>query len=173
MARSLATRTSTLFSLLRRERVHLAAELVDAVVERGAVAVARPQEQRADDADDHDDAEEGETAAHRSLTSRRSVAASPQSSPSRQRSFFQIGTVALSVSMHQRAASNASPRWGALTATTTATSVSDSAPVRCSSAIRPRPSHRRRASTAISYIRGSACSTYASYSSRVTPDRPS
>ena len=53
-------------------------------------------------------------------------------------SFFQIGTVAFSVSMPKRAASNASARWGDDTATTTTASPTPSAPGAVRAA-RPRP----------------------------------
>src|SRR5690349_10903776 len=80
MARSLATRASPVVGLLvRRQRLHLALERVDALVERRGVAVAHPQHQRADRADDDGDQEEGEPTGHWS-TSRSSVAARPQSS---------------------------------------------------------------------------------------------
>src|SRR4051812_27539647 len=93
MARSLATVTTVVFVLVRRERTHLSLELFDAVVERGAPAVAHPEHERADAAHEHRDEEKGKAAGHPS-TSLRSVAARPQSSPPSQRSFFQMGTVA-------------------------------------------------------------------------------
>ena len=55
-----------------------------------------------------------------SSSSTRCCASRPQLSPPSQVSRFQIGTVALSASMAKRAASKASPRWGAETTTTTA-----------------------------------------------------
>ena len=67
----------------------------------------------------------------------RSLASRPHSEPPAQVSRFQIGTDALRVSMQKRAASNASPRWGADAATTTEVSPIASGPVRCSRASRP------------------------------------
>ena len=61
-----------------------------------------------------------------------------------------MGTVSFRVSMANRAASNASGRWGADTATTTAASVSATSPTRCNSAIRPSIGQRRRSSSASS-----------------------
>src|SRR4051794_29147501 len=52
-------------------------------------------------------------------TSDISAASVPQSLPPDHVSFFQIGTVDFKVSIPKRAASKASPRWGALTTTTT------------------------------------------------------
>ena len=83
----------------------------------------------------------------------------PQSLPPSWTSCFQIGTVALSVSMPKRAASNASPRCGADTATTTELSASSSVPTRCSSATFTIVGHRRRISATISPNRGTTCSS--------------
>src|SRR5690349_9216741 len=75
MARSLATWTPAFVALLvRRQRPHLALELVDALVEGRRVAVARPQHERADGAHHDGDEEEREPTGH-GLTSRSSVAA--------------------------------------------------------------------------------------------------
>ena len=67
---------------------------------------------------------------------------------------------------------NASARWGEETATTTADSVTGTRPTRWISAIRSRWGHRERASATIASRRGTACSSYASYSRRDTPCRP-
>ena len=60
----------------------------------------------------------------------------PQSEPPSQCSRFQIGTVSLSVSMQNRAASKASARCGDDTTTATDASESSRSPMRCSSATR-------------------------------------
>ena len=80
------------------------------------------------------------------------------SEPPSQNSFFQIGTVALSVSMPNWQASKAAPRWGVETATTTDDSVSCTRPSRCHSTMRPISGQRRRASAASSERRGRTCS---------------
>src|SRR5688500_6333277 len=105
MARSRATSGTPLVArrvlLLGGEGAHLALELVDPVVEARGVAVAHVEDQRAADAQGDGDQEEHE-AVHASPTSTTSWAQRPQSSPPSQVSRFQIGTVALSVSMQNR-----------------------------------------------------------------------
>src|SRR5688500_18341144 len=131
MARSLATAFTTFalaFALLRAllgsEGLELAVELVDARLHRARSAVAVPEDERADDAQQDGDELVEEVAHRTSSTSATGAAPVPQSSraPLDHRSRFQIGATALSVSMQKRAAANASSRWGVLTATTTAAS---------------------------------------------------
>src|SRR5918995_6270209 len=99
-------------------------------------------------------------------------ASRPQLEPSDQVSRFQMGTERFSVSMQNRAAANASSRWGAVATTTTALSPTSSTPTRCSSARRPRTGHRARASSATACSRGTTWLSYASYSNFSTPGRP-
>src|SRR4051794_4694536 len=108
MARSLARPALSLFPLsaaeaglppaaalgkfgLRRQRLQLAGELLDAGVHRAGLAGARPEDQRPDQADDHRKHEVQEVA-HRgtSATGVTSWAQVPQSSPPSQVSRFQI-----------------------------------------------------------------------------------
>ena len=95
-------------------------------------------------------------------TGRASWAEVAQSSPPVQCSRFQIGTVSLRVSIANRAASKASARCGDETTTATDASERSRSPVRCRSAIRSRSGQRRRASAAISRMRRTATSSYAS-----------
>src|SRR5581483_4522499 len=155
MARSLA-RTALPLARVGCEGAQLALERLDPVLHRLGLAVAEVEA-----AEDHDDGEEGadqvqqvchvqalrsfEGGAGRSATGRASV---PQSLPPAHSSFFQMGTVALRVSISHLAASNASLRCGALATTTTAASSSSSRPTRWSNATRPTPAQRRRASSA-------------------------
>src|SRR5687767_10660017 len=173
MARSLA-RSAVLLRVVRRQGSQPAIELVDARLQRGGLAVAIPQDEAADHAEADGD-EEIDEVAHRRASPTSSTGRAPvaQSTPSAHVSRFQIGNVALSVSMPQRAASKASSRCGALTPTTTEASPTANAPVRCSSATRPSVGHRRKASSANAANRASASSAYASYSNAVTPARPS
>ena len=85
--------------LLGRQGAQLAVELVDAVLDRRRLPVAQPQHQPADAAQ-HEREQEIEEIAHRSAdTASIGCASVPQSEPPAHVSFFQIGTVALSVSM--------------------------------------------------------------------------
>src|SRR5579863_1076479 len=59
---------------------------------------------------------------------------SAQTAPSSKCSFFQMGTVRLSVSISQRQASNAAARWAAATAINTLVSPISSRPSRCTNA---------------------------------------
>ena len=85
----------------------------------------------------------------------------PWDSPAVRASFFQMGTSPLVRSMPWRHASNASARWGAEQATTTAASPMASSPVRCSSAAL-RTGHRSSISAATSRMRLTASSSHAS-----------
>ena len=58
------------------------------------------------------------------------VSPSAQTEPSVKNSFFQIGTVLLSVSIAKRQASNAAARWGELTAISTLVSPTGMRPKR-------------------------------------------
>src|SRR5687767_11560119 len=101
MARSRATSVPAPLAvpnLVGGERLHLPRELLDARRHAaGALPVAQPDHQRAEQADDRGDAEESDRGHDEtSLASVRSVASRPQSSPPSQTSRFQIGTDALS-----------------------------------------------------------------------------
>src|SRR5215471_3402454 len=180
MARSRATPSAPPPVARRRllvagsEGLHLAPEVVDAGLQRGRRAVAVVEHQAADDRDDDGDHEE-EDGAHGQIApaSTMCCASRPQLSPPSQVSRFQIGTVALSESMAKRAASNASPRWGAEATATTALSPTASTPTRWSRTMRPTVGHRTRASSATWAMRGTTWLSYASYSRRLTPGRPS
>ena len=76
-----------------------------------------------------------------------------QSEPSDQCSFFQIGTLSLTRSMHASAAANASARCGLDTTTATAVSESSSRPSRCTTATRSTPGHSSRIAATISASR--------------------
>ena len=69
--------------------------------------------------------------------------------------------------------SNASGRWGAEATTTTELAPSSMRPVRCSSTRRPTVGQRTLTSSTIDCIRGTTCSSYASYVRYSTPSRPS
>src|ERR1700730_18388908 len=150
MARSLA-RVSPLAVprlAVRRQRPQLSLEAVDRRLDRLRLAVAEPDEQAGHRGDD-DRTDEVQEVGHVqppafALTSPSGAAPVAQSLPPAQVSFFQIGTVALSVSIANRAASKASPRWGVLATTTTEVSPSRRWPVRCKSASRPVIGHRAR-----------------------------
>src|SRR6266508_3834433 len=138
---------------LRRERVDLALERRHAI---GRSPLAERDHHQADnhdaDADQYPDHGRADSrlAAGTSGTSSMGCAPVPQSTPSLHVSRFRIGADDLSVSMANLAASNASPRWGAETAVTTADSPTANEPTRCNRAIRPIVGHRRLASAAIS-----------------------
>ena len=127
------------------------AERVHARLHRARLPVLDVQDEAADGARTTTAMARNSTACIRPAplpTSVRCCASSPQLSPPSQDSRFQIGTVRFSSSMAKRAASNASPRCGADTATTTAASPTSTTPVRCS---RPpgRPPATRRTSAAM------------------------
>src|SRR5436309_1534846 len=176
MARSLARPALPLVVLgrLRRQRLQLTREVAHPGLHRVRLAAAQPQDQRADQAQQYGDAEV-EKVRHDATSPAwtTSWAASLHSAPPAQLSRFHIGTVAFSASMQNRAASNASERWGADTATTTEHSATSSSPIRCSSATRPISGTRARPLAAMAARRGTTCSSYASYSRPVTPARPS
>ena len=67
--------------------------------------------------------------------------------------------VAFNVSMANRAASNASARCGADTATITDASPVATSPIRCKSTMRPSSAQRARASVAMARNAGSTCSS--------------
>src|SRR5439155_2646960 len=83
------------------------------------------------------------------------------------------GTVALRVSITNLAASNASARCGDDATTTTAGSPTARRPTRRNIAIRATSGHRARASAAMVVMRDATSSSYASYSSARTSERPS
>ncbi len=85
-----------------------------------------------------------------------------QSSPPAHVSRFHMGTVVLTASMANRAASNASARWGAEATITTEVSPTARDPSRCRITSRPREGERRRASAAMAARRGSTSSSKAS-----------
>src|SRR5438067_1422613 len=129
----------------------LAVERLDPGFDRRGLAVAHDDDQ-GDDHAHHQGRDQVEQVLHQvvvafepsSSTSVTSWAQVPQSTPPSHVSRFQIGTVALRVSIPKRAASNASPRWGALATTITELSASSSAPTRCRSTKRPVSGQRRR-----------------------------
>src|SRR5439155_1750300 len=171
MARSLARPALPLVVLgwLRRQRLQLARELAHPGFHRVRLAAAQPQDERPHQAQQHGDAEVDEVRHDATSTSparTTSWAATLHSAPPAQLSRFHIGTVVFSASMQNRAASNASDRWGADTATTTEHSATSSSPIRCSSATRPTSGTRARPSAAMAARRGTTCSSYASVSTR-------
>src|SRR5260221_3423925 len=134
MARSLASAPPSLGTrVVRGQRSQLPGERVHVGFHRPRLAVAEPEQAAADEAD-HDGDTEKDQLRHEptSVTACEPV---PQSDPPAHVSFFQIGTVDLSVSMTKRAAENASARWGDDTTTTTAESPTASRPTRWSIAI--------------------------------------
>src|SRR5688572_3611902 len=112
MARSLATGPPLVALVVSRravggQGVELALEVADVGLHRAGLAAAHPQDPAADQAQDQGDAQEDECV-HARGTSATGWAQADQSSPPAQTSRFQIGAVAFSVSMQNRAASNAS-----------------------------------------------------------------
>src|SRR3954453_5361199 len=135
------------------QRVELARELLHVRLHRARLAVPRPEDHRAQQRQHDSDAEIHEVGhcAGTSWTSSTSSISltwltgwlhSAQSLPPSHVSRFQMGTVVLSVSMQNRAASNASPRCGADTAISTDVSPTESDPTRWSTAMRPSGSQR-------------------------------
>src|SRR4051812_23541452 len=115
MARSLARTSSRTVarpadrrvSAVRRQCLELPVELLDAVLERALASVPVPDDGDHDACDGERDKDEEETRHGPAPTSdgaRSSSAPVPQASPSAQRSFFQMGTVAFVASIARRAA---------------------------------------------------------------------
>src|SRR5207302_9349987 len=138
---------------VRRQRLQLAGEALHVGLHGPRLAVPQPQDEAADEADDHGQAQIGEIG-HETWTSSTGWAQADQSEPPSHVSRFQMGTVALSVSMQKRAAAKASGRCGADAATTTDVSPTPSVPVRCRSTTRPSTGQRARASAAMAARRG-------------------
>src|SRR3954471_11826188 len=151
IARSRATSGASALVVARRERPHLTLEVVDARLHSAGLARLEGGHREPDRGDHHGDGEEHQgahgVAPLTSDASTRCWASRPQLSPPSQDSRFQMGTEALSASMQNRAAANASPRCGADATTSTADSPTGTGPVRCSIAIRPTDAQRARAST--------------------------
>src|SRR5687768_593589 len=115
MARSLASGAAIPVlgaPAIGRKRPELALELLDAGLERARLPVAIPEHEDGDAAD-HDGDAEVEEVAHPIGSTGVARVPHPCCSPPAQISRFQMGSVAFSVSMAKRAASNASPRCGA------------------------------------------------------------
>lgn len=92
---------------LRRQRSDLALELRDAV----GTPATKPHDHDDDGGQEDDDGDGNDGSGHDAVPAVRiGVAPVPHPRPSRQVSCFQIGTEALSASMANRAASNASAR---------------------------------------------------------------
>src|SRR5947209_15749771 len=121
---------------IRCQRLQLAGEPLHVRLHRPRLPVPQPQDQRAEERQ-HDGDTEIHEVGHDEATSSTGWLHSAQSLPPSQVSRFQMGTVALRVSMQKRAASNASARWGAEAATNTDVSPTTSAPTRCRTATRP------------------------------------
>src|SRR5438128_2194837 len=122
MARSLARPALPFVVLgrLRGQRLQLARELAHAGLHRVRLATAQPQDERADQAQQHGDTEVEEVRHDAtSPASTTSLATALHSAPPAQLSRFHIGTVVFSASMQNRVASKASDRCGADTATIT------------------------------------------------------
>src|SRR5437773_1915714 len=103
------------------ERLQLPGEALHVRLHGAGLSVTEPEDERAEQAQEHGDAEVDEVRHETisSLTSPTGWLQVAQSLPSSYVSRFQIGTVDLRVSMQKRAASKASGRWGAETTTTT------------------------------------------------------
>ena len=137
--------SAAIVATVGRQRPHLPLERLDAAVL--ALGLARPQRARPRAEDDEAEHHQQEDQALHQRPTVGDVAAArraPSPAPSAHVSRFQIGTVAFSVSMPKRAASNASPRWGADTATTT----DDVPELETAGAVEQRDAPDRRASAA-------------------------
>src|SRR5437667_1201301 len=143
MARSLASAPPSFVTLIvRGQGPQLPGERVHVGLHRAGLAVAEPEQAAADEADDDGDTEEDQL--RHDPTSVTVCEPVPQSAPPAHVSFFQIGTVALRVSITNLAASNASARCGDDATTTTAGSPTARRPTRCNIAIRGTSGHRAR-----------------------------
>src|SRR5438270_9345273 len=112
------------------EGLELLGEALHVGLHGAGLAMPQPQDETADQADDHRQPEIGQVRHGPDRTSAMGWAQLDQSTPPSHVSRFQMGTVAFKVSMQKRAAAKDSARCGAEATTTTDVSPTSRSPVR-------------------------------------------